>query len=193
MKPLEAVPATWRHNITLSAVPKDGTAYKEQFSIEEKLPVSYWGQLYSFKSPLETEIKIYRAEGNLYTDITVSGTVETSCARCLEPADTDFRGELKYLFCLSADAENLTREEKEGNADGDEDLIVLDSWEDEIDISPQIWEVMLTALPAVILCKPDCKGLCPQCGTNLNIKKCSCTNESRDVRFDVLKQLMDEK
>jgi len=193
MKPLKAVPTAWKHRITLAAVPKDGTAYTEQFSIEEKLPVSYWGQLYSFKTPLEAKVQIYRAEGNLYTDITVSGTVETECARCLEPAFAKFRGELKYLFSLSTNAENLTQQEKEGRADGDEDIIVLDSWEDEIDLSPQIWEVMLTALPAVILCKPDCKGLCSQCGANLNVEKCSCSNASGDVRFEVLRQLMEEK
>jgi len=193
MKPLKAVPTAWKHRITLAAVPKDGTAYTEQFSIEEKLPVSYWGQLYSFTKPINAEVKIYRAEGNLYTDINMSGEVETSCGRCLEPAKTGFDGELKYLFSLSADAENLTRDEEEGNADGDEDIIVLDSWEDEIDLSPQLWEVTLTALPAVILCKPDCKGLCPQCGANLNSEKCSCTSSTGDARFEVLRQLMEEK
>lgn len=193
MQALETVSAGWKHTITLSALPKDGTAYIERFYIEEASSISYWGQLYSFTKPINAEVKIYRAEGNLYTDITMSGEVETSCGRCLEPAKTEFEGELKYLFSLSADAENLTREEQEGNADGDEDIIVLDSWEDEIDLSPQLWEVTLTALPAVILCKPDCKGLCPQCGANLNSEKCSCTNSSGDARFEVLRQLMEDK
>lgn len=193
MKTLEAVPQNWQHKIKLTAVPKDGTAYEEQFSIEEKAPVSYWGQLYSFNTPLCVSVKIYRAEANLYTDISVSGIAETACARCLEPAKSQILGELKYLFTLAADEESRTKEEKEGLADGDEDRILLDSWEDEIDISPQIWEVMMTALPAVILCKADCKGLCPECGASLNNEKCNCKKAGGDARFELLKQLMEEK
>ena len=193
MKFLEAVPSGWKHNLVLSAVPKDGTVYEEEFEIDEKTPVSYWGQIYTFLTPLAVKIRVYRSEGSLYTDISVSGKAGAPCARCLEPAQAYFAGELKYLFSLSLDEENRTCNEKNGAADGDEDVILLDSWEDEIDLSPQIWEVMLTALPAVILCKEDCKGLCPECGANLNSESCSCKKATGDVRFEILKQFTCEK
>ncbi len=190
---LEPVPSSWKRSLVLSAVPKDGTAYEDEFAVEEKNPVSYWGQFYDFTSPLDVKIRVYRTEGSIYTDISVSGRVSAPCARCLEKAETDFYGELKYLFSLSSDEENRTKDEKEGISDGDEDVITLDSWEDEIDLSPQIWEVMLTSLPAVILCKEDCKGLCPECGANLNSEKCGCKKSSGDIRFEVLKQFTCEK
>lgn len=193
MNYLETVPNSWSRKLILAAVPKDGTAYEDSFVIEEDKPVSYWGQLYNFLTPIDVSVKVYRAEGNLYTDISVSGKVGAPCSRCLEPAETDFSGELKYLFSLSIDAENRTKDENEGSSDGDEDVILLDSWEDEVELSPQIWEVVLTSLPAVILCKEDCKGLCPECGANLNLESCSCKKATGDARFEVLKQFIEEK
>ncbi len=193
MKYLEAVPETWKRTLILPAVPKDGSAYEDECRIEEKTPISYWGQLYEFLSPLSVKIRAYRTEANLCADVTVSGKVGTPCARCLEPAETDFSGTLKYLFSLSADAEPQTTDEKQSSADGDEDVIFLDSWEDEIDLSSQIWEVMLTSLPAVVLCREDCKGLCPECGVNLNTETCSCKKTAGDARFEVLKQFIEEE
>lgn len=190
---LEAAPLGWKYNLVLPAVPKDGTVYEDSFAIDEKTPVSYWGQLYDFIAPVAVNIRVYRAESSLYADISVSGKVGAPCARCLEPAQADFSGELKYLFSLSLNEDNRTKDEKTGTSDGDEDIILLDSWEDEIDLSPQIWEVMLTSLPAVILCKEDCKGLCPECGANLNSENCSCKKPSGDARFEILKQFMEEK
>lgn len=193
MKYLEAVPKNWKRTLILPAVSKDGTVYEDAFLIEEKTPVSYWGQLYEFLSPLEVKIKAYRTETNLCADITVSGKAGTPCARCLEPAKADFSGTLKYLFSLYADAEPQKKDEKNSSADGDEDVIFLDSWEDEIDLSPQIWEVMLTSLPAVVLCREDCKGLCPECGANLNTEICGCKKSSGDARFEVLRQFVEEE
>ena len=192
MNCLETVPSSWSRKLILSAVPKDGTAYVDNFCINETKPVSYWGQLYNFLSPIDVTIKVYRAEGKLYTDIAAFGKIGTPCARCLEPAKADFSGELKYLFSLSVDSENRAKAENAGASDGDEDMILLDSWEDEVELSAQIWEVVLTSLPAVVLCQSDCKGLCPECGANLNLAVCSCKKAGGDARFEVLKQFIEE-
>ena len=45
-------------------------------------------------------------------------------------------------------------------------------------------------LPSKFLCKDDCKGLCPVCGQNLNIKECDCNTETTDPRFDILDKLL---
>jgi len=187
---LESVPDNWKHRLVLSSVPKDGTPYEDEFSLKTDKPVSYWGQIYTLTSPLEVSVKVFRAEGRLLADIAVKGSVSVPCARCLEPAETTVSGELRYLFSLRPD--ELVNKEHDGSPDGDEDVILLDSWEDEIDLSPQIWEVMITSLPMKTLCNPDCKGLCPICGTNLNKSTCSCKIDTGDPRLEKLRSFIEK-
>jgi uncharacterized protein len=47
-------------------------------------------------------------------------------------------------------------------------------------------------MPMGILCRPDCAGLCPQCGQNLNEGTCDCAKDDIDPRFEVLRRLGDE-
>ena len=50
-------------------------------------------------------------------------------------------------------------------------------------------EQVLLALPLKVTCCPDCKGLCPQCGRNLNQEQCGCTRELEDPRWAALKEV----
>jgi uncharacterized protein len=56
-----------------------------------------------------------------------------------------------------------------------------------LDVMPQIQESIYTLLPTKILCRDDCKGLCPECGADLNEGTCSCKNENIDPRLEALK------
>ena len=51
---------------------------------------------------------------------------------------------------------------------------------------------IILSYPQKFLCKEDCKGLCPQCGKNLNEGRCSCTKTTVDPRLEILKQFIDE-
>ncbi|MDD2499121.1 MAG: DUF177 domain-containing protein, partial [Desulfitobacteriaceae bacterium] len=64
---------------------------------------------------------------------------------------------------------------------------------DKIDILPQVLQTILLELPMKVLCREDCKGLCPVCGTNLNIKECRCERESIDPRLAALKNLLNDR
>ena len=50
-------------------------------------------------------------------------------------------------------------------------------------------EQVLLALPLKVTCRPDCKGLCPHCGKNLNQEQCSCSTEIEDPRWAALKEV----
>lgn len=58
--------------------------------------------------------------------------------------------------------------------------------QDEVDITDNIREEIVITLPLKPLCKKDCKGLCPSCGQDLNIKKCSCKIVKEDIRWEGL-------
>jgi uncharacterized protein len=61
-----------------------------------------------------------------------------------------------------------------------------------IDLAPVLREYFLLEIPISPLCRPDCKGLCPICGNNLNESTCNHDDESGDPRFSSLKKLLEE-
>jgi len=123
-------------------------------------------------------IKDIRLRGNLSADL------ELQCARCLEPVPQKIRRDFELLYRpLGADA-------------GRDELSVTDA-EAEIGyyqgegllLEDVLREQVLLALPLKITCREDCKGLCPQCGKNLNQEKCSCTTGVEDPRWAALKDV----
>lgn len=186
---LEEAPQSWRRRLVLSAVPKDGAPYEESFSVRADRPVSYWNQIYTLLSDPLVRVEACRSEGRVIVVIALRTEVGVPCARCLEPARAGVEGEMRYIFSLRRDER---RQEAEEGPDGEEEMIILDSWEDEIDLGQLIWEVFITSLPGAVLCSDDCRGLCPQCGADLNEGPCGCGKESRDPRFDILKNFMED-
>jgi uncharacterized protein len=61
-----------------------------------------------------------------------------------------------------------------------------------IDLNPVLREYAVLEIPMRPLCKPDCKGLCPICGNNLNDSNCNHEDDLGDPRFSSLKKLLDE-
>ena len=58
-----------------------------------------------------------------------------------------------------------------------------------IDLTQVFLDELFLQLPMVSLCKPDCKGLCPVCGIDLNRFRCNCAEKTRNSAFDALKAL----
>jgi uncharacterized protein len=69
------------------------------------------------------------------------------------------------------------------------DYILVENY--ELDLDELVRADILLELPTKNLCSPDCKGLCPQCGTNLNSGSCTCDTHQIDSRLEILKQLID--
>ncbi len=123
-------------------------------------------------------IKDIRLRGKL------AGQLELQCARCLESVREDIEREFELLYRpLGADA-------------GRDELSVTDA-EAEIGyyqgeglmLEDVLREQVLLALPLKVTCREDCKGLCPQCGKNLNQEQCSCSIEVEDPRWAALKEV----
>ena len=176
----------------LAAVPRDGSLYVDEFSLPVRGGIDYWDQIYSPLSDLSVKVTAFRNEGRIVAEIAVEVEIEAPCARCLEPARTRLKGALRYIFSLRHEREEDSSGKTNKERDGDEEMILLDSWEDEINLSQIIWETLVTSLPATLLCKQDCLGLCPSCGANLNEGNCSCKKDNSDPRFDVLRKFMEQ-
>lgn len=72
----------------------------------------------------------------------------------------------------------------------DDDIEVLPDNTRELDLSNLINEVFLINRPIQNTCKEDCRGLCPDCGKNLNLTTCDCKSERIDPRLEKLKSLI---
>ena len=124
--------------------------------------------------------------------IQVEGSVQTSvrldCSRCL----TGFESFLKKKFTLSY-SRKIPQDLQQGETDDIEltaEQIGLITFQgDEIDLRSALAEQVVLALPYKPLCRKDCKGLCPCCGTNFNQKACDCDTQATGGPFDALKAL----
>ena len=117
--------------------------------------------------------------GRYYWHGRIEGDVAMACRRCLTDSSAHVAGEEHIIFVDADDEE----------ADNP-DVYPLDAGADEIDLRPALREQWLLSAPSFLLCRDDCKGLCPTCGADLNAGRCSCPpQEARDPRWDVLRSL----
>jgi len=137
---------------------------------------------FEFRHPAAVRLDYYRAGEELFFQGSISGTVIGHCGRCLD--EYPFRLDTEFSTVL------LPRHLAQARGDDEEDEIDLGQYEgEEIDIAPLVHERIILALPTRPLCRESCKGLCPQCGTNLNVDTCACRVDGGDPRLAVLRTL----
>ncbi len=110
-------------------------------------------------------------------------TMEVGCARCLEPVEYTVNRAFDLLYRpLGVDK----RAEEVAISEADTEIGYYEG--DGLLLEDVLREQVLLAAPVKLVCREDCKGLCPQCGTNLNTAKCNCPQPS-DPRWAALSEL----
>jgi uncharacterized protein len=142
---------------------------------------------YRVAAPAELSIDVQKLGPDAFG---VSGRVttklEVECSRCVEPFEVpvDAQFDLQYLPA----SENAGEGEREV---GEEDLATAYYRKGMIDLIELMREQFVLALPMKPLCGADCRGLCPQCGTNLNTSQCDCAPAwEDDPRLTPLRSLL---
>ncbi|MEG1501893.1 MAG: DUF177 domain-containing protein [Synergistaceae bacterium] len=181
----EKVPEEWDKSFSCSIVPKDGAEYLTSFLLTVSKPISYWSQIYKIEKDIYVEIKAVKTDNNVLLTISLQTSATLPCFRCLEPATVDVTGTLNYVLT----SDKIDEDEE----DLDFEVLTIKSWDEKIDLSSLIWEVLVTSLPVRAICSHDCLGLCNHCGANLNNGKCKCEKQNGDPRFDVLRTFIKEK
>ena len=115
----------------------------------------------------------------------IAATVPLTCGRCLEtfPDAVRLDVNLRYAPRQAAIAPGAELASDELDVDFYDD--------DRLDVSALIDAETTLALPMKPLCRPECRGLCPSCGTNRNVAECACGDRPPDPRLAVLKDLAD--
>ena len=107
-----------------------------------------------------------------------SGTLSIPCDRCLEPVEINIDFNVDDVVEFNKTESDEEQEEKD----------YIDGY--NLDVDRLIFGELLVSIPGKILCREDCKGLCPVCGTNLNVAECGCDRDVLDPRMSVFKDIL---
>ena len=139
---------------------------------------------YRVVEPVSLTFDIFKDKQALRLTGRVKTTLELKCSRCLEPfvVPIDQEFDLRY--------QPHTVNTGEGEREIEEDDLTTAFYEnDEIDLGAMMHEQFVLSLPMKPLCSEDCKGLCAECGTNLNKSTCDCKPVWEDPRLAALREL----
>ena len=136
----------------------------------------YGGQRYEADPALApVRLDVSRTTGNGWAlRLRFEAGLNGPCMRCLDPADPRFEVDAREVFQPGGG------EELESPYDDDIGELDLRAW---------AHDALALALPAQLTCRPDCAGLCPQCGANLNTEPDHQHEPQRDPRFDKLSEI----
>ncbi|BCR04752.1 hypothetical protein DESUT3_18210 [Desulfuromonas versatilis] len=142
--------------------------------------------------PVVTAVQAFRVGGMIEVDGQVQAGVRLGCGRCLQEFDLPLRNEFHLTF-----VRELPEVAGEAGEDGaelsaeDMGLILFEG--DELELREAIEEQVLMALPLRPLCSEQCKGLCPQCGIDLNQGQCNCPGQDFNLKFAALRDFKVKK
>ncbi|MGI6548980.1 MAG: YceD family protein [Syntrophomonadales bacterium] len=109
----------------------------------------------------------------------VKAKLELQCDRCLK----SFRHKVELPFTIE-----FCAEENREFFKNEETFIYF--VEPQVDIEPVVLETILLSLPIRTLCSQECKGLCSNCGQDLNLAECHCQETEIDPRWEALKKML---
>lgn len=142
------------------------------------------GEIVSLSGKVAFNGETQRLDEKAHVRGVINADVSLNCTRCLEPISKHLQIPFDVVF-VDASEENTNAEAEVADELLDESLVE----NGEIDMAEVIREQILLATPEQVFCNPDCKGLCPQCGANLNLIDCKCADDDIDPRWAALKSL----
>ncbi|MCC6759018.1 MAG: DUF177 domain-containing protein [Candidatus Omnitrophica bacterium] len=127
-------------------IPKEGLEIKETVTADE---LGFAIEDLKVLTPLKVVGEIEKTRSSVSAQVEVAGKYEFLCARCLEPVTKQRKDEFDIH-------------------------VEIEPTDDVVDLGEEIRQELVVSLSPIVLCKEDCKGICPSCGANLNKEKCKC-------------------
>ena len=127
----------------------------------------------------EVELRIARSLSGVHLTLRTEVELVGPCFRCLEEARVR----------LAVESEEFAAEGRPAGAPFDEDLDSAYVEDLRLDVAGWARDAIAEAVPATILCREDCAGLCPTCGANRNDVDCGCVVVETDPRWDALREI----
>jgi uncharacterized protein len=154
---------------------RSGEQYQDEQEVQLS-PLELGGQRYlPVPEKVPAELRVSRASTGTVFELDFSGRLHGPCQRCLADAVVERRIRTREYHAASPDA-----------ADDLQSPYVHD---DRLDLSQWARDALALELPVQILCRPDCAGLCPVCGKDLNLEPHEHEEEQLDPRWAELEKL----
>ncbi|MFA5353258.1 MAG: DUF177 domain-containing protein [Thermodesulfovibrionales bacterium] len=166
--------------ITVSEIPEEG------LEIEEQEEIGF--EAIDLVSPISLSLSVRKAEKEVFLHGSIRGDVRLQCSRCLQGFTMTIESPVDVVY---RPTEEIAQEE--AHQLRDDELETGFYREDTLDTDEVAREQLLLNIPMKPLCSAECKGICPQCGTDLNLSQCNCSVSEIDPRLAVLKQLLKKK
>lgn len=143
--------------------------------------IDYKHSLFTIKNNKPIELSVVNVDAkHLNISCNTSLDVVIPCDRCLEDVDLSFNISIDKSFKIN---DGVIKDE-------DDDISFIN--EGKLDVDRLLFDEILVDWPSKVLCKNDCKGICPKCGANLNTSPCDCDKSVIDPRMakfqDVFKE-----
>jgi uncharacterized protein len=137
-------------------------------------------------APLEGHVRLMRTQQSVFVRGRVRTRVAVECSRCLEETEVPLDIGVEAEFFPEVDVttgQSLTVP--------DDDLAFSIDQNHELDLSEAVRQGILLEMPMHAVCRETCKGLCPECGADLNLGACTCEPEVTDERLAPLRALLE--
>ena len=135
--------------------------------------------------PVSVTARIRRKDGEVGLRGKLATKVAVPCGRCLKSVELPIEVEFAERF---APAVAWKDDEHHELLAEDLDLAVFDG--EGVELDDLVREEIILALPGHTLCQEQCQGLCPDCGTDLNVSSCECATTQIDSRWEKLKDVL---
>ncbi len=135
-------------------------------------------------APATVNGKIRLAGNEVFVNGHVDTRAQVECDRCLKPIELPVNSDFELEYITGSEYESSGAAEL---TEAEMSVSVFDGA--AIDVDEIVKEQILLAVPTRMLCREDCKGICPQCGVDRNTGECNCVTEDIDPRWAALKNL----
>ena len=134
--------------------------------------------------PAHVTGKIRQAGNEVFVNGHVDTRVQVECDRCLQPVELPVSADFALEYITGSEYESSEAVEL---TEADLSVAVFDGH--GIDVDEIVKEQILLSVPTRMLCRENCKGICPECGTDRNTGDCNCVADDIDPRWAALKNL----
>jgi uncharacterized protein len=137
------------------------------------------------------DLELYADGEHVFAAGTFKGHLVVACSRCVNEMKIEIDDRVRVTFLPKAEMpadEDDAKAGEEGVEVAEDDIDLFPYEGEYVDLEPLFREEFVLAIPYAPLCREDCKGLCPQCGIDLNSGTCKC-EKPIDPRLAALKGL----
>ena len=135
-------------------------------------------------APATVNGKIRLAGNEVFVNGHVDTRAQVECDRCLKPIELPVNADFELEYITGSEYESSAVAEL---TEAEMSVSVFDG--EALDVDEIVKEQILLAVPSRVLCREDCKGICPQCGVDRNTGECNCETKEIDPRWAALKDL----